>query len=402
MSFTARGIRSFQPRERLYEIPEAGNPGFVLRVHPTGRKVWMYRYRIDGRLRRLSLGVYRDDDRGVSLAEARRRYFIARTLREAGTDPVEERNRAIDAKRIANEREAKRWSLARLIENHIDESRSGADKKRSWAADAANLKRDVPTTWLERPAESITRAELRELHAKVASRAPRVAALVIAALRKAFNRGIEAGVLESNPCDRLRTTQAATRERYLSDTELRAFMANVVAALSADHADVAMLSLLTAARRNEVIGLLWAELDLELGVWRLPGARTKNAKPHEIPLPRQAVALLRERRRRQKGARVFPSPRDAAQSISPHNFSHAIRRAAPMLGLEPFTPHDLRRTVATHLTRDEQCHRVVLERILNHTDRSVTARYDRHSYDKESRRVLQRWADRLDKFVGDS
>jgi integrase len=401
MSFAAQGIRSFQPRASPYEIPETGNPGFVLRVHPTARKVWVYRYRINGRLRRLTLGVYREDRRGVSLAEARRRYFAARTLRESGADPEDVRDREIEAKREATDRDSKRWSVAALIEHHIEESRAGTDKKRSWAADAANLRRDIPVAWLERSADSITRAEVRELHAKVAKRAPRVAALVIAALRKAFNRGIEAGVLESNPCDRLRTTQAGSRERYLSDTELRAFMANVGAVLSADHADVAMLCLWTAARRNEVIGLLWAELDPELGVWRLPGARTKNAKPHEIPLPRQAVALLRERRRRQKGARVFPSPRDASQSISPHNFSHAIRRAAPMLGLEPFTPHDLRRTVATHLTRDEQCHRVVLERILNHTDRSVTARYDRHSYDKESRRVLQRWADRLDEFVGD-
>ena len=70
MSFTARGTGSFQARERLYEIPEAGDPGFVLRVHPRGRNVWMYRHRIDGRLCRLNLGVYRDDDRGVSLAEA--------------------------------------------------------------------------------------------------------------------------------------------------------------------------------------------------------------------------------------------------------------------------------------------------------------------------------------------
>ena len=128
-------------------------------------------------------------------------------------------------------------------EHHIEESRSGADKKRSWAADAANLKRDIPLTWQDRPAESISRGEVRELHAKVAKRAPRVAALVIAALRKAFNRGIEAGVLESNPCDRLRTTQAASRERYLSDTELRVFLSSLGAALSADHADVAMLSL---------------------------------------------------------------------------------------------------------------------------------------------------------------
>ena len=57
-----RGIRFFQARERLYEIPEVGNPGYLVRVHPTGRKVWMYRYRMDLRPRRLSLSLYRDDD----------------------------------------------------------------------------------------------------------------------------------------------------------------------------------------------------------------------------------------------------------------------------------------------------------------------------------------------------
>ena len=53
MTFTAQGVRSFQARESAYEVPEEGNPGFVPRVHPTGRKVWLYRFRIAGRLRRI-------------------------------------------------------------------------------------------------------------------------------------------------------------------------------------------------------------------------------------------------------------------------------------------------------------------------------------------------------------
>ena len=215
--------------------------------------MWVYRYRIDGRLRRINLGVYREDRDGVSLAEARRRYFKARTSRESGGDPIDERDREIAVKRVATERDAQRWSVATLIEHDVEESRSGADKKRSWAADAANLRRDIPAVWLERSADSITRAEVRELHANVAKRAPRVAALVIAALRKAFNRGIDAGVIESNPCDRIRTAQATSRERYLSDTELRSVFVNLGSALSSDHADVLMLSLWTATRRNEVI-----------------------------------------------------------------------------------------------------------------------------------------------------
>ena len=115
----------------------------------------MYRYRIDGRLRRINLGVYRDDRRGVSLAEARRRYFKARTLARIGratpSMSVIERLRRSESRRSAKRNDGR---LRTLIEHHVEESRSGADKKRSWAADAANLKRDIPASWLERPAES--------------------------------------------------------------------------------------------------------------------------------------------------------------------------------------------------------------------------------------------------------
>ena len=129
-----------------------------------------------------------------------------------------------------------------------------------------------------------------------------------------------------------------------------------------------MLSLWTAARRNEVIGSSWTELDLDLGVWRLPGARTKNAKPHEIPLPRQAVALLHERPP-PVTARAYFRHREIRHDRSRHTIS-ATRYVAPRPTLGVWS-RSLRTICGEPLrrisTRDEQCHRVVLERILNHS-----------------------------------
>ena len=262
MSFTAQGIQSFQPRARPYEIPETGNPGFVLRVHPTGRKVWVYRYRINGRLRRITLGVYREDRHGVSLAEARRRYFAARTLRESGADPrmfVIARLRRSGRPRTVT---AKRWSVAALIEHHIEESRSGADKKRSWAADAANLKRDIPTTWLERRPSRLRALRCASCMRRLRNErrglrrwsSPRCARHSIVALRRVCSNRIR--VIDCAPRKRPRARGICRIPNCERSWPMSAQAFQLITPMS--RCSVSGLR----RRRNEVIGLSWAELDL--------------------------------------------------------------------------------------------------------------------------------------------
>lgn len=80
-------------------------------------------------------------------------------------------------------------------------------------------------------------------------------------------------------------------------------------------------------------------------------------------------------------------------------FSHAARRIHPLLDIAPFTPHDLRRTVASHLT-EAGVQRFIVERVLGHVDTSVTGRYDLYAYDKEKRDALALWGDRVEAIIG--
>jgi len=80
--------------------------------------------------------------------------------------------------------------------------------------------------------------------------------------------------------------------------------------------------------------------------------------------------------------------------IARHALARALYREREVLGLEPFTPHDLRRTAASHMA-SMGISRLVISKILNHVETGITAVYDRHSYDAEKREALEAWAAKL-------
>ena len=107
-----------------------------------------------------------------------------------------------------------------------------------------------------------------------------------------FRWAIERGHMTANPATGL-TPPAPTvrRDRVLSQAEL-AIVLKTVDGLSYPWRPFYLLLILTAARRDEVAGMRWAEMDLEGALWSLPGARTKNGRPHALELPEMAVRLL--------------------------------------------------------------------------------------------------------------
>ncbi len=94
---------------------------------------------------------------------------------------------------------------------------------------------------------------------------------------------------------------------------------------------------------------------------------------------------------------LFPSPK-GDQPISAYSVNHALYKSLPKMGLEPFTPHDLRRTAASGMTA-LGITRLVVGKILNHVEQGVTAVYDRHGYDQEKRYALDAWAAHLEDIL---
>ena len=154
----------------------------------------------------------------------------------------------------------------------------------------------------------------------------------------------------------------------------------------------------------------WDELDLPAAIWRLPADRMKARRAHAVPLSRQVLGLLDVLRTVGTSTthvlpgRYRPGSGREAPCVVVESLGAALRRdraerpAGAIAMLDPFTPHDLRRTCRTGLAALGVDH-VVAERVLAHQIAGVAGVYDRHDYVPEMRAALQRWADHVDRIV---
>ena len=279
--------------------------------------------------------------------------------------------------------------------------RHAKPRKRSWREDERILTRDVLPRWRRRRARDVTARDVRRLLDAILARgAPIQANRTLAVVRRVFNWAAapDRGLVPQgcNPCRGLeRPAPERQRERVLDGGELRALWA----AFEQEDAALAALFrlyLLTAQRDGEVRTMAWVDVDLVGGWWTIPGTRAKNARAHRVPLSSAAVAVLRGLRR-DGSAWVFPTPRAGMGGCRGRVYK-AVHRLRRRSGVGDFTPHDLRRTAASHMT-SIGISRLVVSKLLNHTERGVTAVYDRYGYDREKREAVEAWARRLGEIV---
>ncbi len=194
------------------------------------------------------------------------------------------------------------------------------------------------------------------------------------------------------------------RDRVLTDDEVALIWRHAGAG---DYSIIVRLLLLTAARRDEVGGMAWSEL--QDGAWTIPAARTKNGRPHELALPSAAVALLANHPARDGRDLVFGSRAGPFSGWSKAKAELDARMSAALKAergtkavLEPWRLHDLRRTAATRMG-DLGVQPHVVEAVLNHISGSkagVAGIYNRAAYRDEKRAALALWADRVAELAG--
>ena len=207
-------------------------------------------------------------------------------------------------------------------------------------------------------------------------------------LRAMIRWAVKRGDLDRDPTQGMSMpSKVRSRDRILTDDEIRRLWHTEFA--TADTSPVLKLALLTAQRIGEVAGMTRAELDIPVREWRLPGARTKNGRPHTVPLSDAALGIIIE------------ASSDRHNIFDARRLDRALRRCLPGAG---FTPHDLRRTALTGMAR-LGIEPIVLGHIANHlttTKAGVTLGvYVQHAYEAEKRRALDLWAERLEAIVGD-
>lgn len=422
------------PKKRL-EIPDGVLTGLYFVVQPSGRKSWAVRYRANGRPRKLVLGSYlAGEDRDAAGKELKKiRLEASNVLDRArtGEDPAAEkqvmrRNRSAGdqdpdlfdtAARnfILRHSKAKNraWKLqARMLGLIPDKSKPDAiDDPKAFLA----VRTGMVDKWGHLRLAQVTRSQIVGHIDGVADRAPILANRHLAALRTFFRWAVKRGLVTQSPCELIDPPGAEkSRERYLADSEVRAFW-EAATAVGWPFGQAMQLMLLTGARREEVGGMTWAEVDLEKAVWALPGERTKNGRPHDVPLSKPATAILKAIPRT-SGAFVFTTTGKSAVSgwsrakarldrlmLERLKKEAADRGESPdKVTLERWTIHDLRRTAATHMAALE-ISIPVIERALNHvsgTFRGVVATYNRHQYFEERRVALESWAQRVLELAG--
>jgi len=382
--------RKAKAKDKPYKL--ADEKGLYLLITPQGAKLWRFNYRVGGKQKTLSFGIYPD----VGLSDARERLTEARKLLAAGSDPLVQRKavKAANAERAANSFEviAREWHQIHMSDKTEDHA------KRT----LVRLEKDV-FPWLGgRPLAEIEAPEilavLRRIEARGANELAHTAKRTIGQI---FRFAIATGRASRNPVPDLQgALKPVSVTHYAAITDpgkigelLRAvygYTGNLETRCAFK------LSFFVMLRPGEVRKAEWCDINLERKEWRIPGHKMKMRDEHIIPLSRQAIEILEEiRPLTGVGRYVFPSVRSTDRPMSENTITGALRR----LGYsgDEMTAHGFRSMASTRLNESHLFNPDAIERQLAHGERdSVRAAYNRAQYLPERIRMLQWWADYLD------
>ena len=405
---TEAGIQRINaPAKGRIEIADAIVPGLRFRITDRDKRSWSLIYRIAGASRlqqRVTLGNWP----AVGVAEARKRAKDALFEAMTGNDPAAEKKKEAERAPDVFEDVAAEFVLRFL-----------KPRQKRWQATEAIIKNKLISRWRGRPIRQITKPDvLKLLDREMDAGRQRMANQSHQLAGQLFRWALRRGYVDQDPTAGVdKPAKDRSRDRVLSDEEL-AEVWQAASQLGYPFGPFVQLLILTGQRRNEVAGLLWAEIDFDKQLWSLPADRTKNGRPHDIPLSALAMAMLEKMPR--LADRIFPSAKKTSErTIS--GFSKTKRRidaliledrkrraAASDQSLDDveqmlaWVLHDLRRTAVTGMAElGIQPH--VIEAVVNHVSghkAGVAGVYNRATYAVEKREALNRWAEHVAQLVG--
>ena len=380
--------------------------GLLLLVTPAGGKWWRLKYRFSGKEKLLSLGIYpdvplsgrQDKKTGIWIDGARDKRDHARKLLACKIDPAETRRAEKAAGAAAGQDTfeiiAREWHAKQIS---------------SWAkvtADAklVRLEADLFPSTRKKPIRELNAATLLKVLQTIEGRgANEIARRVRQMFGQIFRYAISTGRISVNPAaDLAGALPPASPVHHAAITEPKAVGGRMRAIQDYQREPVTRAALRSAplvfVRPGEPRAVEWKESDLDQATWRVPGERLKMREAHIVYLSKQAVAILLELSSHTDSGRfVFPSIRSRARPMSENTVIAALRR----LGYpqQEMTGHGFR-SMASTLLNEQGWHRDAIERQLAHAERdSIRAAYSRAEHLPERKRMMQAWADDLDKLA---
>ncbi len=390
ISLSDAKARNAKAKTKPYKI--ADGEGLFLVVMPSGSKYWRLRYFFAGKEKLLALGVYPE----VSLADARERRAQARKVLGAGGDPSETKK---EAKRLTTLKTANAFEVV---------AREWFEKRRhEWAPSSADtmldrLDKHILPKLGKRPIAEITAPEvLAMLRVAEAKGTLETARRLMQMCGQIFMYAIVTGRAERNPVPDLRgalKTPVAKHYSFLKEADLPEFLGKLKEYDGSVQTKLALrLLLLTFVRTKELRGAQWTEIDWDKSEWRIPGERMKMKELHIVPLSKQAIAVLRELEKH-SGNRpfVFANQHNPVTFMSENTMLYALYR----MGYHSRTTGHGFRSTASTILNEHDFRADVIERQLAHSERNtVRAAYNHAEYLPERRKMMQWWADYLDRVA---
>ncbi|MDX5935383.1 tyrosine-type recombinase/integrase [Acidithiobacillus thiooxidans] len=364
LNFTKNGLQALKPmsgkRRRVYDEKQKG---LAVYISPSGAKTFYCIKKVGGRTEEIRIG----DATIVTIEMART--TTARIINEiaAGINPAEQkRNKKAE------------MTFSDLFTEWVKECKSKG--KKSLGNDERNYRLHLQGV-AKKKLTDITRQQIRGLHAKIGTQAGIYQAnRVLALTRAVFNFGIKTLDIPglTNPAAGLKMHREESRDRRLHPDEMPQFFEALSAEENADIRDYIMLSLLTGARRSNVLTMHWDEIHLERKIWTIPGSKAKAKDNIVVPLTNAAVEIL-QIRAVANGSQgwVFPGTGKTGHLVEPKKgWARLLERA----GLKDLRLHDLRRTLASFQI-DAGVSLAVIGKGLGHHSQQTTAVYARLAQD---------------------
>lgn len=396
MALTALEIKSLSCPENKKQIKKSDGNGLFLLVKSNGSKLWRMRFKYASKHQEMALGKYPT----VSLHKAREMANEARILLVQGVNPMDER------------RERKRASNAQDRAFEVIALKWWEQQKDSWTIDhAKRVKRwiTIDAKILNKIAiDQIDAGHLTELMLSIeAAGTPKKAPVILSVINRIFGYALAHRLTRTNPAQGLPLRdiikplpKVKHRAAIVKPVELGKLIKDIDANESGSFCTVEALKLIPRVflRPKEIRSLKWEYLDFDDRMIRIPADDMKRDREHLVPMAKQVVSQLKNIKEITGYSQyVFPNERDSSKPLSKNVLTNRLRDLG--YPADVMSAHGFRSTASTILHEQDWKPEVIDAQLAHLTGTATSRAYNRSIYLSERKKMMQQWADFLEKLI---
>ncbi|CAN5138457.1 site-specific integrase [soil metagenome] len=354
-NFTKRDIQELEPapvEKQQVRYLDTKERGLYLLVTSTGVKSFYVRRKVLGKSERLFLGRFPE----MSIEQARSKAAEFHSSISKGNNLAQVRREELGE-----------MTLGELFGEYIQ--RHAQKSCKTWKVIEQSFERDF-NSWKTRKLSAITSENVEKLHGRIAqTRGQYAANRALELIRAIYNKGIRWKLFRGdNPAVNLTPFKEETRVRILQPNEFEKFIEALELEPDVAIRDFIMLSLLTGARKANLLSMRWTNINMDAKLWFIPGEETKNGRPHAVPLTERELSILRRRFKTKKNQYVFYGEGATGHLVDP---KRAWKRVLKSAGIIDLHLHDLRRSMASWMA-NTGANVSLIQSALNHKDVKTT------------------------------